>query len=741
MAVRAYFNLDNNALDTSGNGLHGTIVGAGPTFEVDEPVALIGTHCAVDFTDANYITLPPTIFTPMEYVGAFQYSLYYREGDVAGNRLPYRSKHGGAGDFYIEWAAAMTMLYPTSTGVKVAVSGALTKKNGRWYTVLVSWNATGLDVWVIDQVTGETQHPFDLHPLPGGAVPKFSVGTNVWLGRSDIAGFSYQGALDNVAFYDEAITTPPQTIPTRRLIYTFGHSWVRGLGSTTGDGYRKQCFFDLAAAGDRTDFYGTYTDGTEIPCPYTNGESGHTSAQVLADLNLRLPQVMYAADTKSILILGPTSLTDLIVGGISAAQHQQNIKDCLAAIHAYAPGVKIFVVTQNPDILHGTAQDYIDFAAADAAAVVWGKAQGYWVELIAAYGNISVEISGDQIHPNDAGYVTLGAYIAARVSEKLVPTISGVASSSVGATSAVVSWTTDIPADSQVEYGLTPSYGTLTTLDPVVTTSHSQTLTGLTPGETYHYRVRSTGSGTGVSTDYTFTTSLSENKYKQMLLNLFPRGAAWSKVGGGLPDLCNGMSQELLTADEAILSLVTERDSRTASLLLPEHEADLGISPPSGATDAERRSIVRSVLTAMGGVNPQYYIDLALAMGYVITIDEFRPAWCGVLVCGEPCGGQEVIFVWRVNLQYSPTTPDPTGAELLEVLERLKPAHTEILFRIVAVDFNGDFSSADFNALPPSGTAGDFSRFDFDSADFYVGLAGDFSRLDFDRDDFKIGGL
>jgi len=84
--------------------------------------------------------------------------------------------------------------------------------------------------------------------------------------------------------------------------------------------------------------------------------------------------------------------------------------------------------------------------------------------------------------------------------------------SSVAATGQVggfkVTWNTDEPATSQVEYGLTTSYGSLTPLDPTLVTSHSVTVTGLARRTTYHYRVRSkdAAGNESVSGDYTVKT-------------------------------------------------------------------------------------------------------------------------------------------------------------------------------------------------------------------------------------------
>lgn len=95
------------------------------------------------------------------------------------------------------------------------------------------------------------------------------------------------------------------------------------------------------------------------------------------------------------------------------------------------------------------------------------------------------------------------------ISLPVAPTISNV-NASVTTTTANISWSLDMPATGQVNYGTTAAYGSSTTAETSLDySSHVQTITGLTPGTLYHYRVRSTGSGAveAVSTDYTFTTT------------------------------------------------------------------------------------------------------------------------------------------------------------------------------------------------------------------------------------------
>jgi hypothetical protein len=88
------------------------------------------------------------------------------------------------------------------------------------------------------------------------------------------------------------------------------------------------------------------------------------------------------------------------------------------------------------------------------------------------------------------------------------PIVSAVTTSAVTSTLGTVTWTTDEPADSQVEYGLDTNYGLLTTLDPALVTSHSVDISSLLANTTYHYRIRSRDAAGNlvVSGDFTFTT-------------------------------------------------------------------------------------------------------------------------------------------------------------------------------------------------------------------------------------------
>ena len=87
------------------------------------------------------------------------------------------------------------------------------------------------------------------------------------------------------------------------------------------------------------------------------------------------------------------------------------------------------------------------------------------------------------------------------------PTISSVQATSITNSTATITWTTNAPSTSRVSYGPTSGYGSQTTLDSTLTTSHAVNLSGLQSNATYHYQALSTNSyGAAQSTDATFTT-------------------------------------------------------------------------------------------------------------------------------------------------------------------------------------------------------------------------------------------
>jgi hypothetical protein len=112
----------------------------------------------------------------------------------------------------------------------------------------------------------------------------------------------------------------------------------------------------------------------------------------------------------------------------------------------------------------------------------------------------STNASGAQSVSADASFTT--------AADTTPPVISTVQASQITPSGAGISWTTDEASTSQVNYGTTAGYGSSTTADTNLVTSHAQNLTGLLPNTTYHYQVVNADKfgNRSTSADFTFTT-------------------------------------------------------------------------------------------------------------------------------------------------------------------------------------------------------------------------------------------
>ncbi len=160
----------------------------------------------------------------------------------------------------------------------------------------------------------------------------------------------------------------------------------------------------------------------------------------------------------------------------------------------------------DSQVEYGTTTSYGFISPLDASLVTSHSVvlSGLQSGTLYHYRVRSKDAAGSIAVLGDFTFTTTGA-------DTTPPLISNVASSNVAASGATISWTTDEPSDSQVEYGLTTSYGSQTALNINLVTLHSQGLSGLTASTLYHFRVKSKdGAGNpAVSGDFTFTTTTS----------------------------------------------------------------------------------------------------------------------------------------------------------------------------------------------------------------------------------------
>jgi len=146
--------------------------------------------------------------------------------------------------------------------------------------------------------------------------------------------------------------------------------------------------------------------------------------------------------------------------------------------------------------------------------------------------------------------------------DEIDPTISNVEATPT-ATTATITWTTDELSTSQVEYGLTTDYGFETDISHRLTISHVVKLTGLTTGETYHYRVISedANGNSAQSEDSTFKPQLSAEEAEAC-----PVCSSSGGGGGGdsTPPKISQIAVSDITENSATISWKTNEIGTTA---------------------------------------------------------------------------------------------------------------------------------------------------------------------------------
>jgi hypothetical protein len=176
-------------------------------------------------------------------------------------------------------------------------------------------------------------------------------------------------------------------------------------------------------------------------------------------------------------------------------------------------------------------------------------------------------------------FTTIGTVASADAPK--ISKIGSIAAGGITADSATINWTTDQVSTSQVAYGTTTAYGSLSAFNASPVTAHSVHLTGLTPGTTYNYAALSTNSsGQITSSNFAFTTT---------------------RVAG-IP-VIGAVTARNVTANSATISWTTDQPSTS--------QVEFGTTTAYGSLSAFGSSLVTSHSVTMNGLTPGTIYDAA----------------------------------------------------------------------------------------------------------------------------------
>ena len=282
------------------------------------------------------------------------------------------------------------------------------------------------------------------------------------------------------------------------------------------------------------------------------------------------------------------------------------------------------------------------------------------------------------------------------------PQLSDVAAGGVTSTQATITWLTNEPADTQVEYGPDPRYGFSSPLITTRTTSHQVTLAGLSPGTLYHYRVKSRDSAgnLSVSGDFTFiTTSGGGGAPVVYLSDLF-----WTSMTNGWgPTERDRSNGEAGTADGGPLVL----NGVTYAKGLGVHAmSEVVYAIPSGCSQFFAAVGVDDEVGANGRVQFQVWADSSLLFQSAALTGNSATVSVAVMLAGQnqlrlvvTDGGDGIAYDhadWgaarflcgTVNNPPTPTIATPTAGTLFRVGD--------------VISFSGSATDTESGSLPPS---------------------------------------
>ena len=174
--------------------------------------------------------------------------------------------------------------------------------------------------------------------------------------------------------------------------------------------------------------------------------------------------------------------------------------------------------------------------------------------------------------------------------------------------------------------------------------------------------------------------NLTADDYATNLHQLMPRGLAWTRrVQSTLGALIAGYAIGLARADADIRRLNDEADPRSTTEMLPEWETAAGLPDPcvtAPQTLGERRKALYSRVTSTGGANAAYFEQVARDLGYTPRVVEVDTHVWRLDVAEET-----KVTLFRSGSSRAGDRLRTFGNEQLEcVINRLKPAHTRVLF-------------------------------------------------------------
>jgi len=208
-------------------------------------------------------------------------------------------------------------------------------------------------------------------------------------------------------------------------------------------------------------------------------------------------------------------------------------------------------------------------------------------------------------------------------------------------------------------------------------------------------------------------------KYKQLLINLLPKGRLWKPSDQPVfSKVLESSAQEPCRVDDRVEQLRIEVDPRTATdaEALDQWEGILGLPDectPDGLTESERQVQATQKLTNIGGLSKTFYEFIAAQLGFPTTVvtnilpfvagsragdrltNFFNRHFVAGSVAGTPLSEVGWRYYFEVELPITASSHFVAGSTagtpirsfsnpLIEcTIKKLKPAHAGVIFSFI----------------------------------------------------------
>ncbi len=289
------------------------------------------------------------------------------------------------------------------------------------------------------------------------------------------------------------------------------------------------------------------------------------------------------------------------------------------------------------------------------------------------------------------GSSAVAAVIVGPGTDTTPPTISAVSASGITANSVTISWNTNEPSDTEVEYGLTTAYGQSSVRNTALVTSHSVALGGLPSSTLIHYRVRSrdAAGNLAVSGNFSFTTAAG---------------------GDTTPPTISSVASSGVTTSGATVTWTTNEASDT--------QVEYGTTTAYGSSSALNSSMVTSHSVALSGLTAgtlyHYRVKSKDAAGNQAVSGDFTFT---TSASGGGGGGSDVPLSYNAITDRTPRAEPPLPAMGPAGSRITDPTFGTRILRVTDGNTRPDRLRRSFG--PPSGS--EQNTWNLDSTIFFLG--------------------